>query len=227
MMLDALFTAIGYGLCHQLPERSFFSGGYQLPVCARDTGLYLGFIAALAALWLLHRGEKPTVPPRWPILVLLGLFIASMAFDGVTSYAGLRETTNTLRLITGLLTGWALATIVVPMLNAQLWADAGEGRLLAGGRRVAGWLGALVATYGLVAYLLPQTGLVYPLISVAAILVTFTCVNLVLVCLIGPLERRARRLRDATLQIALAFGLTLLELGAAAWLRVVTERLLA
>jgi len=84
-----------------------------------------------------------------------------------------------------------------------------------------------VATYGLVAYLLPQTGLVYPLISVAAILVTFTCVNLVLVCLIGPLERRARRLRDAALQIALAFGLTLLELGAAAWLRVVTERLLA
>lgn len=226
-MLDALFTAVGYGLCHQLTARSFFSGGHQLPVCARDTGLYLGFIAALVTLWLLHRGERPTTPPRWPILTVLGLFIASMAFDGVTSYAGLRETTNTLRLITGLLTGWALATIIVPMLNAQLWAEAGGGRLLANWSRVAGWLGALVVTYIAVAYLLPHTGLAYPLISVAAILLTFTCVNLVLVCLIGPLERRAQRLRDATLQIGLAFGLTLLELGGAAWLRVVTERLLA
>ena len=37
---------IGHYICHQRPERSFFIGGQQLPVCARCTGLYLG--AALA-----------------------------------------------------------------------------------------------------------------------------------------------------------------------------------
>ena len=37
---------VGSLLCHQRPERSFFIGGRQLPVCARCTGLYLG--AALA-----------------------------------------------------------------------------------------------------------------------------------------------------------------------------------
>lgn len=226
-MLDALFTAVGYGLCHQIPARSFFAGGYQLPVCARDTGLYLGFVGALIALWLLHRGERPTSPPRWPVLVLMGLFVASMAFDGITSYAGLRETTNTLRLITGLLTGWALATIVVPMLNAQLWADAHEVRLLGSVPRVLGWLAALALTYGVAALVLPHTGLLYPVLNVVAILLTFTCVNLVLVCLAGPFERRARRLRDAVPQIALGLGLTLLELGAAAWLRVLVERVAA
>src|SRR6266404_9479319 len=33
-------------LCHQLPDRSFFIAGHQFAVCARCTGLYVGFTVA-------------------------------------------------------------------------------------------------------------------------------------------------------------------------------------
>jgi len=226
-MLESFFTLIGYGLCHQLPERSYFAAGFQLPVCARDTGIYLGFVAGLIVLWLLHRHERPSQPPRWPVLVLVGLFISAMAVDGLTSYSGLRETTNTLRLITGLLTGWSLAAITAPMLNAQLWSDPGSGRLLDTWQRVAAWLGALIGVYLLAAYVLPLTGVLYPILVAAAILVTFTSINLVLVCLVSRFEGRALRLRDAWPQVLMALALTVAELGASAWLRVATERLLS
>ncbi|MBN2248390.1 MAG: DUF2085 domain-containing protein [Coriobacteriia bacterium] len=226
-MLESFFTLIGYGLCHQLPERSFFAGGYQLPVCARDTGIYLGFVAGLVVLRLLHRQERPSQPPRWPILILLGAFIASMAIDGLTSYSGLRETTNTIRLVTGLLTGWSLAAITVPMLNAQLWVHPGAGRVLDNWKRAIAWLVALVGAYLLTAYVLPYLGLLYPLLVAIAIIVTFVSVNLVLVCLVDRFEGRASRLVDAWPQILIALALTMGELAASAWLRLATERLLA
>ena len=45
---SAAIYEIGGLLCHQLPERSFYFQGAQLPVCARCMGLYVG--AAIAAL---------------------------------------------------------------------------------------------------------------------------------------------------------------------------------
>jgi hypothetical protein len=51
-ILDAAASRI----CHQRPERSFFTGTVQWPVCARCSGLYLGApIGALLALTLRRR----------------------------------------------------------------------------------------------------------------------------------------------------------------------------
>lgn len=226
-MLDTLFTAIGYGLCHQLPERSFFAGGFQLPVCARDTGIYLGFAVGLLALRLIHRGERPTEPPRWPVLALMAAFIAAMGYDGVTSYLGLRESTNDLRLVTGMLTGWALSGITVPMINGQLWRRSGSGRLLSSPGRVACWLLLLVGAFMFVRWVMPLTGALYPIAVTASILLTFTSVNLIFVCLVPAFERRAERVRDAWPPVLTALALTAVELAAAAWFRSFTERLLS
>jgi len=35
--------AMGHLVCHQRPDRSFFSCGQQWPVCGRCAGLYMGF----------------------------------------------------------------------------------------------------------------------------------------------------------------------------------------
>lgn len=57
----AILYAIGSLVCHQIPERSFYVGGFQLPVCGRCLGLYagsaVGLLGACAAAVL--------VPHRW------------------------------------------------------------------------------------------------------------------------------------------------------------------
>jgi len=224
-MPDWLFTTLGYGLCHQLPERSLFAGGYQLPVCARDTGIYLGFVAGWVMLLVLARGRRPAELPRWPVLLLIGAFVGSMAFDGITSYAGLRSTTNDLRLLTGMLTGWGLAAITLPMVNSQLWVRPGSGRTPMGAGQVAAWLSGLVGTFVVVRWVLPATGALYPLLVSCAIVVTFVIVNLVFVGLMPPFERRATRLRDLGVQILIALALSAAEIGAAGLLRTAVERI--
>lgn len=225
-MLETFLHLLGYGLCHQLPERSFFSGGVQLSVCARDTGIYLGFVVGMVAIRLLAGRDRPSELPRWPVLVLIGLFVAAMGVDGVSSYAGWRTTTNDLRLITGLLTGWGLSALTLPMVNSQLWVRPGPGRVPEGAMQIGAWLAMLVATFAVARWLLPLTGIVYPLLLAVAILATFTSINVVFVCLIPYFERRAQRLRDALLPLSIALVLTVLELAAAAWLRVIAQRLL-
>ena len=49
--------ALGRVICHQRPERSFFSCGLQWPVCGRCSGLYFG--AATGAVLALALGGRP------------------------------------------------------------------------------------------------------------------------------------------------------------------------
>jgi uncharacterized membrane protein len=218
-MLGAFFHLLGYGLCHQLPERSFFGGGYQLPVCARDTGIYLGFVVSLALIALLDRGRRRTGLPHAAVLALGAAFVAVMAWDGVTSYAGWRTTTNDLRLASGLLAGWAMPLVVVPLLNSALWRSGGPERVLARGREVLLWVGAIPVVFVAVRWGFPFLGGVYPALVAAAIVVTFVSVNLIIVTLAPRFERRAERLRDAWLPICVALAVSAAEVGAAAALR--------
>lgn len=224
-MLQGVFRWVGYGLCHQLPERSFFAGGFQLPVCARDTGIYAGFALSLLLIALLERGRRPSEIPR-PWLVAVGaLFLGTMAADGITSYAGWRTTTNDLRLLTGLLAGYALTLAVVPMVNGQMWKTLSRTRLLEGGR--AGiWLLSLVPVFAVLRWGLPATGVLYPVLLTVAIVLTFLVVNLVFTTLVPVFERRASRVRDAWPQIVIAFVFVIVELGLASGLRVWLERLI-
>ena len=217
-MLQAVLDAVGYGLCHQLPERSFFGGGLQAPVCARDAGIYIGFTIALAILSLIHR-DRPSRAPTMAVSVVLALGVVAMGIDGVTSYAGMRVTTNELRLFTGLMTGFALAAWIVPMLSSELWRTPGSGRVLAGARDVGAYLAALVLSYLVVWYGAPYLGVVYPVLTAVTILVTFATVNFVIVCLLPPFERRATRLRDAWLPLVIAVGLSALQVAGSAWLK--------
>src|SRR5882724_6304522 len=51
-------------VCHQLPERSFFIAGHQFAVCARCTGLYVGFTLATIVYPLVRSLRQIEAPAR-------------------------------------------------------------------------------------------------------------------------------------------------------------------
>jgi uncharacterized membrane protein len=226
-MLDAFLHWLGFGLCHQLPERSFVGGGHQLPVCARDTGIYLGFVIGLLVLAALDRGYRRTEVPRPWVLALGAVLIAVMGWDGVTSYVGLRPTTNLIRLATGLGTGFALTLVIAPLLNTQLWRRRSPERVLGEPWEVAVWVAAIPVSFVAIRWGGPALGTAYAVLTAIAILVTLTAVNLVLVLLAPRFEQKAERLRDAWLPMLVALGLAMLEIAAADWLRLALLSLVA
>mgnify|MGYP002508724067 FL=1 len=80
--------------CHQIPERSFFVHGYQFPLCARCTGLMIGYIMAIVTWYLVD------IPSFCLIIICIPLVV-----DGATQYVHWRESNQVLRLITGILCG--------------------------------------------------------------------------------------------------------------------------
>src|SRR5512137_462061 len=72
--------AIGYAVCHQIPERSFHVGAFVLPLCARCSGMYLGAVTGLVFQALV--GWKRARLPHWSILAVLGIFVAAFGIDG-------------------------------------------------------------------------------------------------------------------------------------------------
>lgn len=98
--------------CHKLPERSFFYKGTQFPICARCTGICVGYALGIVyAFFALF---------SW--LTVLIAFIP-LSIDGMGQLVGYWESTNTRRLITGTIFGTAMIHFIV--LNAQWGWDLG------------------------------------------------------------------------------------------------------
>lgn len=106
-----IYQAFSY-VCHQLPERSFFIAGYPLAVCARCTGVYLGFTVGVMSYPLIYSLRRTQVPERkW-------LFIAAtpLAIDFGLGLMGIWENTHWSRFSTGALIGGAAVFFVMPAL---------------------------------------------------------------------------------------------------------------
>lgn len=86
--------------CHQMPERSFFIKGYQMPVCARCTGV---IISAILATLLFTKKKIP--------LHMCLAMSSVMLLDWSIQYLEIKESTNTRRLITGLIGGFGYSTL--------------------------------------------------------------------------------------------------------------------
>ena len=124
--LEQKAHALLHGLCTQRPSHSLTFGAHILPFDARMTGIYAGFLVSF--LYLIARGRlRARSAPSIPTVALGALFIGAMALDGGNSFiadigAGPMYTpANWLRLTTGILTGTALAPIVMYLLATTLW----------------------------------------------------------------------------------------------------------
>lgn len=105
----------GDRLCHQKADRSFFINENQMPFCSRCTAIWLGLTIGLG-LMVFYKIE---LDERFLILIVIG--IAPIGIDGVGQLLSLWESTNIVRLITGLLAGFvcgiAIALIVDEIIS--------------------------------------------------------------------------------------------------------------
>ena len=108
-----LYEIAGSLICHQLPSRTLHIKGLPLPLCARDTGIYIGFFISLIYIYLKKR-NKADSPPDIKTTILLCSLMLLMIIDGGTSYLGMRQTSNMLRYYSGVFFGFPLPFFLIP-----------------------------------------------------------------------------------------------------------------
>jgi uncharacterized membrane protein len=114
--------AIGSFICHQIPERSFYLHGFQLPVCARCFGLYAG--GATGSLAAVFAGRALSARAAWshrsPGTGGKGALYVATAIAALPTIATLAlewgagwRVSNVVRAASGLPLGFAVAFVVV------------------------------------------------------------------------------------------------------------------
>jgi uncharacterized membrane protein len=216
---------VGYGICHRIPERSFFLNGHQLPLCARCTGTFLGVLVGLTAMVLLRRGRASGMPPT-SVLAILVVFTAVWVFDGVNSYLTffpgaphLYEPQNVLRLATGLLNGITLIAFAFPIFSFTLWREPTRERVFKSPWEIA----ALLPVLAFLAWIIQaEIGfLLYPLaiLSSLGVLLMLTIINSMVVMVVLRREGYARNWLQALTPLAIGAALAILELTGMVLLR--------
>lgn len=89
-------------ICHQKPERSFFINGQQMPVCARCTGIVIGYILGIM-LCFFTKNESFIVP------ILLAI---PTGIDGFGQLYEKWSSNNFRRCFTGILAGIGLILLL-------------------------------------------------------------------------------------------------------------------
>ena len=110
---SALTYAVGSLICHQLPERSFHLGAYQLPVCARCVGLYSGAAIAGVSAWAARHLHA------WPRHIRLLTVAAAVPtiVTVVAEWAGIWRPSNAIRAAAGTPLGFVAAFVVMRALR--------------------------------------------------------------------------------------------------------------
>lgn len=100
-------------MCHGKVERCLELFGTPMPICARCVGFYGGMLLGIVAFWavpLLREKVMRTVAIVCTI---------PLAVDGLTQLTGLRESTNDLRIATGVLAGLAFGLWILSAVERR------------------------------------------------------------------------------------------------------------
>ena len=121
-LLSEFIFAVGSLICHQRPERSFFVGGHQLPVCARCAGLYLSGAFGLVA-WIavktVRRWQSLTIDPRLAARVFLIAALPTV-ISVATGFAGVWDGSNVTRALLAIPLGVSAGAIVAAVASKDL-----------------------------------------------------------------------------------------------------------
>jgi len=217
---SAKADAIGYAVCHRIPERSFHIGDYQLPLCARCSGMYLGAMLGIGFQALISR-RRSGMPP-WRVIIPLAFLFLAFGLDGSNSYLYLIKQTypgalanipnlyvpnNILRLLTGSGMGLVISAAMFPAFNQTIWMEQDFKPALGGLKDL---LMLLVITLIIDLLVLTENVIVLlplALISTAGVLVLLTMIYSILWLMLFRQENKFDKISQVWL--ALLAGLTL------------------
>ena len=200
-MLYNLYNEIGFSVCHQLPSRSIFIDGVKMPVDARMTGMFVGFVITIVFLLFLY-SRASSMPPR--NIIIIGIVsIAFLAFDGITSYAHLRETNNVIRLSTGFPVGIFMALMLQSAFN-DTKTDATEQKVLSSTKHQIWLLAITLVTFALIIGRFSFLKYVLPPLIIAGVISSFLIVNLTVFNMIS--SKRPVNLLFSSAMVALELG---------------------
>lgn len=95
--------------CHQMPERSFFIGDWQFPLCSRCSGVIFGWLLSVVLIWFYRPG-----------IITIPVCCLIMFSDWFLQARGLIKNNNPRRFITGTLGGYALMSLYIELFLALL-----------------------------------------------------------------------------------------------------------
>ncbi|HKZ43438.1 MAG TPA: DUF2085 domain-containing protein [Anaerolineales bacterium] len=218
--------AIGFAVCHRIPERSFHIGNYQLPLCARCSGMYLGAITGL--IFQAIYSKRRSGNPPWAVIIPLAILVIAFGIDGANSYLYLIKETytgaltsipnlyipnNVLRLFTGSGMGIVISSAIFPAFNQTIWKEQNPARAIPG---IKEFILLLLIIFILDLLVLTENPLVlYPLavITSAGVLILLTMVYSILWIMLFHKENQFGRLREAWVSLLAGFTIGVLQIG--------------
>lgn len=114
--------AFGALICHQRPDRSFFWGSHQFPVCARCTGIYLSAAVGLAG-WIAMKSARKwgriPIDPRTARSVMIASALPTV-LSFTTGTLGVWDGSNVTRAMLALPLGACAGIIVAAVATKDL-----------------------------------------------------------------------------------------------------------
>ncbi|RRR71201.1 MAG: DUF2085 domain-containing protein [Candidatus Viridilinea halotolerans] len=229
MPLEWKMYAVVHGVCAQ--QHNIIIGDAQLPICARNIGIYSSFLLTLTYIYTIGRARAGGLPPLGVGIALLA-FVAIMAVDGFNSFfldlgqPNLYPPDNRLRTTTGMGMGISIAVMLHLVFTKTLRKDVDDFMpVLKGWGELLGIMAinalVLAALYGNLSFMF------WPLAFIAFFGLTgvLYVVCLILLSLVLGYEGRVTQLRQLARPATLALIPTLVVLGMMAGFRFWLESL--
>ena len=225
--LDYRLQMIVHGVCAQ--AHYLHIGDAQLPLCARNSGMYAGFLGSLLFLFGIRRSRAAALPPIG-LTVLLMVGALAMVVDGFNSVLldlggyNLYPPRNELRVITGLLMGAAIGVFMLLIFNLALRKQPRTDQRILG--TPIEYVALLLVNAGLYVLLLSGPPVLYyplALFSVVGIVGVLFIANLFVVSMVKGLEGRVMSFRQLVQPATYAVMMTAAELALLSGLRMWVE----
>jgi hypothetical protein len=123
-VLAASTYLVGSLVCHQQPERSFYLGSTQLPVCARCLGLYVGALVGVvgwAARWARGQSSRRlegSAHHRWRTALIVAAVPTLCSL--LLAWANVWDGSNTIRATLALPLGGTIGAALAAVASGDL-----------------------------------------------------------------------------------------------------------